>query len=598
MEFAQPMSSLAVVHNEITKGDNMKTRIAKRFLAAAFVLGLLLAGNAGAALAATSPDVIFVNGKIATLDAKDSTVSAVAVKDGKFLAVGTTDDIKKLAGPKTRLVDLRGETVVPGLIDAHCHPMESMYMKEDWVDARYPGTPSVAQALKNIAAWVKKTPKGKWIFVACVSASENKFAEKRLPTKAELDSVAPDNPVLLANGTHMGVANTAALQKLGIKKGVARLPHGGSALLGKDGEPTGVLTDAQSDVPDIPAPAELERYYGGDIQKFWNQHGFTSLLAITPALALPVLQKVSVSKKKPTIRYTASVWTSSNGEDMPEDLSRFEMPKAADPAFYRFAAIKDWVDGENDCRTGYMYEKYKGHFDTDPPGDRGTLVTPQPAADRFAEIASKAGKISMFHCSGDEATDIGLNAYDKVIASGRPETMKRIEHFGMFQLKKKQLKRAKEMKAKGLYVSIQPTWLLELVKEDYENMGAKRSKTGFQFRSMIDAGLEPAAGTDMTGIYMANINPFTGIYASVTRNSDMGIFQPEEAVSVTEALKMWTTWAAKSIGEWDMKGSIEPGKYADMTVLSDDIFSIPKQNLKDVRAVRTIVGGEVMYEEK
>ena len=204
----------------------------------------------------------------------------------------------------------------------------------------------------------------------------------------------------------------------------------------------------------------------------------------------------------------------------------------------------------------------------------------------------------MFHCSGDEATDIGLNAYDKVIASGRPETMKRIEHFGMFQLKKKQLKRAKEMKAKGLYVSIQPTWLLELVKEDYENMGAKRSKTGFQFRSMIDAGLEPAAGTDMTGIYMANINPFTGIYASVTRNSDMGIFQPEEAVSVTEALKMWTTWAAKSIGEWDMKGSIEPGKYADMTVLSDDIFSIPKQNLKDVRAVRTIVGGEVMYEEK
>jgi hypothetical protein len=245
-----------------------------------------------------------------------------------------------------------------------------------------------------------------------------------------------------------------------------------------------------------------------------------------------------------------------------------------------------------------MYKKYLGHFDTDPPGNKGTLVTPQPEADRFASIANKAGKINMFHCSGDEATDIGLNAYDKVIASGRPETMKRIEHFGMFQLTDKQLKRAKEMKKKGLYVSVQPTWLLELVKADYENMGAKRAKTGFQFRSMIDAGLEPAAGTDMTGIYLGNINPFTAIYASVTRNSDMGLFEPEQAVSVEEALKMWTIWAAKSMGEEHRKGSIEPGKYADMAVLSDDIFTMPKENLKDVRVVKTIVGGDVVYQAK
>ena len=113
---------------------------------------------------------------------------------------------------------------------------------------------------------------------------------------------------------------------------------------------------------------------------------------------------------------------------------------------------------------------------------------------------------------------------------------------------------------------------------------------------MIDAGLEPAAGSDVTGIYLDNVNPFLAIYAAVTRESDDGIFEPEQAISVIEALKMWTIWAAKSMGEADVKGSIEPDKYADMTVLSDDIFTMPKEDLKKVSVLKTIVGGNVVYE--
>jgi predicted amidohydrolase YtcJ len=571
--------------------------IARRSLVITAALGLIVAGFAGRAPAA-DPDAVFFNGKIVTFDAAGSTAGAVAIQDGKVLKVGTADEIKKLAGPSTRLVDLNGKTVVPGLIDAHCHPMEAMMMKETWVDCRYPKTPSVKQALENIAAWARKTPKGEWIFAACVSASENKFAEKRLPTKAELDAVAPDNPVMLSNGTHMGIANSMALQRLGIKKGQSKLPHGGSVILDKKGQPTGVLADAQADVPFTPAVAELERYYTKDIQEFWNQYGFTSLLAITPAAALPVLQKVAQSKTPPTIRYTTSIWTSANGKDMPADLSKFRMPPGADPAWYRFGGIKDWIDGENDCRTGYMYQPYLGHFDTDPPGGKGTLVTDQPAANRFAAIARKAGVICMFHCSGDHATDLGLNAYDKVIKSGGAKNIMRIEHFGMFQLTKAQLARAQEMRKKGLFISVQPTWLLDLVKADFENMGEPRTRTGFQFRAMIDAGLEPAAGTDVTGIYLDNVNPFLAIYAAVTRQSDNGLFEPGQAISVTEALKMWTIWAARSMGQADVKGSLEPGKYADMTVLSDDIFTMPKEGLKEVKTLKTIVGGKVVYEAK
>ena len=156
--------------------------MAKRVLAATAVIAFAVVALVSGA-SASEPDAIFFNGKIVTLDAAGTTVSGVAVKDGKILKVGAADEIKKLAGAATRLVDLSGKTVVPGFIDAHCHPMETIMMKDGWVDARYPACPSVKQALANIAAWIKNTPKEKWVFVACVSASENKFAEKRLPTK-------------------------------------------------------------------------------------------------------------------------------------------------------------------------------------------------------------------------------------------------------------------------------------------------------------------------------------------------------------------------------------------------------------------------------
>lgn len=542
-------------------------------------------------------DVVFINGQIETLNNKQAKASAVAIRDEKFIAVGSNQAIKKWVGPNTQIIDLTNKLVVPGFVDAHTHPMETIWLKEDWVDARYPNTPSVKKALENISERIKTTPKDQWVYVACVSASENKFAEKRLPTKAELDQIAPNNPVIVANGAHMAIANTAALVKMGIRKGVTRLPHGAGVLADANGEPTGVITDGMGDVPGGPSPAEIVRIYSTEIPKFWNQYGFTSVMAITPAAAIPILQSVSKSTLKPNIRYSASVWAAPNGEGIPKDLSVFEMPKEADPAYYRFVAIKAWVDGENDCRTGFMYEPYVGTTDIDPPGGKGTLVTTQAQADQFSAIAKKNKKISMLHCSGDAAVDIGLNAYEKLLKSGPSNSIRRIEHFGMFQLTPDQLARAKMLKKNGFHLSVQPIWLLELVNADYENMGVQRAKTGYQFKTLINAGLEPAASTDMTGLYLGNIDPFKAMYASVTRQSDIGIFEPQEAISVKDALKMWTIWPAKAVGEDQVKGSIEVGKYADMAVLSDNIFQIPKEQLKDVTVNKTIVGGRIVYQK-
>ena len=545
-----------------------------------------------------SADVIFINGQIQTLNNIQSHVNAVAIKDEKFIAVGSNRKIKAYIGSSTKVIDLNQQFVVPGFVDGHTHPMETIWMKEDWVDARYPETPSVKKALQNLADRIKVTPKDQWVYVACVSASENKFVEKRLPTKSELDLIAPNNPVVVANGTHMAIANSVALEKLGATKGITKLPHGGGVLLDKDGNPTGVITDGQGDIPAAPKPSEIARYYSTEIAKLWNKNGFTSVLAITPAGAVPVLQAVSKAVSKPNIRYSVSVWAEPNGLGLPKDFSSLEMPKEADTAYYRFFGVKAWVDGENDCRTGFMYEPYVGNLDTDPPGNKGTLVTTQSNANAFTELANQNRKIAMLHCSGDAATDIGLNAYQHVISSIHSTTIKRIEHFGMFQLSDEQLQRAKKMKKNGLHISVQPIWLLELVNADYENMGVKRTETGFKFQSMIKAGLEPAAGTDMTGIYLGNINPFKAMYASVTRQSDKGIFEHQEAISVRDALKMWTIWPAKAVGEEKEKGSIEVGKYADMAVLSKNIFQIPKESLKDVQVEKTIVGGRVVYERQ
>ncbi|MBU3706738.1 MAG: amidohydrolase [Mycobacterium sp.] len=541
-------------------------------------------------------DVVFVNAKFTTLDAEDSQAEAVAVTGGRFSAVGTRADVEKLAGPKATVVDLKGARVVPGLIDAHCHPIETLWMKDDWVDARFPGTDSVAATVKKIGERAKKTKKGDWIFVACVSASENKFKEKRLPTRAEMDGAAPDNPVILGNGTHMAIVNSAALTALAIKKGQTKLPKGGTVLLDDDGEPTGVITDGFADIPSAPQPSEVAGYISKGIPEFWNAHGYTSVLAITPHQVVPALQAVSATLAQPNLRYSVSVWAAPDGKGFPDTLTDFEMPAKADPDYFKFVGIKAWVDGENDCRTGYMYQPYLGHLDIDPPGGRGTLVTPQDDANAFADLAHSNNRIAMLHCSGDAAVDIGLGAYEHSATTGKkPDTIRRIEHFGMFQLTDSQIERAKKLIPHGLRISVQPIWLTELVKADNENMGPERTKTGFKFKTLIEAGLEPAASTDMTGIYLGNVEPFIAMQAMVTRGSDAGVFEPQEAIPVLDALRMFTIWPARAIGEAEHRGSIEVGKLADMTVLTDDLLSVTPETIHTVAAAQTIVGGRVVY---
>jgi predicted amidohydrolase YtcJ len=559
----------------------------------------LLAGALAAALACPAawaapvapPDVVFLDAKIVTLDSKGTIASAAAVKNGRFVAVGSDDAIRRLVGPRTRVVKLKGKTVIPGIIDAHCHPMPTMLFTTS-VDARAPGVPSVAQAMENLASRVRTTSRGDWIFVIAASASQTKFAEKRLPTRTELDLAAPDNPVWFWNGTHGEVLNSWAMTKLGVSKAHPSLPRGGRVILDASGEPTGQMFEAEANAPILDPPPVIEGWIKKDIPALWNSHGVTTVAGMFELPELAVLRKVASSGFRPTVRYVSFAFAEPNGVGMPENLDEVRIPANAPADFYRTGGIKLWIDGEVDAGSGFCAQPYADPAGV-PDGGRGLQVTTQAQADAFADRGNAAGLAVGMHATCDAAYDVALQAFQKAAAMGRPRTLQRMEHYGQFMgLSDAQRKIVTDL---DLRVITQPSWLLFLGKSTYHLLGEARASTGFRYGTMVKQGLMPAASSDTTGVYLQAVNPFIAMKTAVTRQSDFGVVQPEEAISVENALRMWTIWGARSLGLEADRGSIEAGKLADMAVLSDDILAIPPAKIDEIRVEQTLVGGEVVY---
>ncbi|MGA8893610.1 MAG: amidohydrolase, partial [Anaeromyxobacteraceae bacterium] len=546
---------------------------------------------AAAPRAPAAPDVVFLSGRIVTRDARDRIASAVAVKDGRFVAVGTDEEVRRLVGPRTRVVKLGGKTVVPGLVDSHCHPVVTMFFLGA-VDARAPGVPSVARALENVAERARSTPRGAWIPVVGASASQTKFAERRLPTRAELDRAAPDNPVWFWNGTHAEVVNSAGLRALGISRGNLKLPKGGRVSVDAAGEPTGEMFEAEANVPFAPSPETVVGWFRQGIPALWNAHGFTTVNGMLALDELEALRVVAGSGFHPSVRYSAFAFAEPNGAGMPDDLGRLAMPPGAPRDRFRTAGIKLWIDGEVDAGSGYCTAPYADPAGV-PDGGRGLLVTTQPEALAFARKARAAGLDVAMHASCDASSEIAVRAYRELDREGGPPTPQRLEHYGQFVGSTPEVERA--VKDLGLYVVTQPAWLLFLGRSTWHLLGEERARTAFRYGSMVKAGLRPAGSSDTTGAYLEAVNPFVHMKAAVTRRSDMGVLQPEEALSVKDALRMWTLWGARSIQEDRSRGSIEPGKLADMAVLSGDLLAIPPDDIDRLRVEQTILGGEVVY---
>jgi len=538
-------------------------------------------------------DVIFFNGKIVTLDARDTIASAVAVTDGRILAVGSDEEIKETSDSETRLVDLGGKTMLPGLIDCHCHLWVSTRSFRYYVDGRCPPNKSVRDILERIRQRTKETPKGTWIAVHASMFGNLKLAEKRYPTKEELDSVAPEHPVVLLSSLHTYIVNSRALELARITKNTAELPGGGTIERDRTtGEPTGVLKECHEALPISPFTYDqLKETLRVEVPKYWIRKGFTTAYSCADGVELRAYQELFCEGSLP-LRIQALLCNLDNRPDLLESLVTLQLQPGFGNDWLRIGGVKIFVDGAFMGLSAATHTPYLNMPDEDYCGI--LRYEASPLSDLVLK-AHNAGIQLCIHAMGDKGQDIALGAYEKALAVNPRYHRHRIEHFGCDMGSPEMRRRAKTLGITPI-TTIGWLWAYGDFLEHY--LGKQRSQQSFALRSMIDDGLKPANCSDQCGTEPFTSDPFASIWCAVTRQTFFGNrFVPEQAISVKEALRMWTVNAAYSGFEEKMKGSIEPGKFADLIVISRDILTVPEDQIKDIKVKMTVIDGKIVHEE-
>lgn len=556
------------------------------------VLATALAASTATLSAQTiQADAIYEDGKIVTLDGKSTVVEALAIKDGHFLATGSSVDMKAYAGPGTEMVDLDGRTVVPGLMDTHAHFIGAGEAK-DVVNLK--PAKSVAEALQLIKAWADKTPPGKWI--QCGGwHPPSQLKEKRYLTRQEIDSVAPNNPVYLRTVGHYAMANTKALEMAGIDKSTPN-PEGG--IIERDqatGEATGILVETAIPLVESIVPEWTFEERVGQVEaamKVLNSYGLTSVIdGGIPSRDVRVLREVE-RRNEQTLRVGIMYRPLGVNEDLAkwkEVLDGNGAGSGFGDEWLKFAAIGELgIDGGMTLRTAYT----RGAYPDDK--DYHGLTTMEPKrVDEIATLANQYGWRVGYHCVGDAACDLALDAFE---AADKEKSI-RDRRFILIHaslLRPDQMERAKKL---GVRADIQNVFMWDKAATVARFLGKDTADRAVPARSMIDImGIDNvAAGTD----YPVNtINPFINMYIMVTRKDPNGVvYGANEAISREEALRLYTISAAHYNFEEDVKGMIEPGKLADFVVLSDDVLSVDAEKIKDITAEKTVVGGKVVYKK-
>ena len=527
---------------------------------------------------AAPPDLILVNGHVVTVDKAFSIAEAIAIADGKFLAVGTNAAIRRTAGPGTTVIDLRGRTVIPGLADDHLHDAGGG-PGVDLSRAR-----SIADVLAAVRARVAQSRPGD-VIVSNSDWHEAQLAEHRLPYRKDLDSVAPGNPVVLVRGGHEYILNSAALQKWNITKDTAQLP-GGRITRGSDGELNGELIDrAKSLVQLPPTPRQTIESLIEQHRKL-NAAGLTSIRYPGASIEQYRLLQEMERRKLLTIRVSQLMRVGADSaEKMRAAVATLNVRPDEGNEWVRVGGMKLGVDGG--FEGGWMREPY-----AEPWGERGTFtgvntMKQGPYTDVVKELNRLGWRVST-HAVGDAAIDEVLAAYEAANAE-RSIAGKRwtIEHG--FIPKPDQFPR---MKALDLVISAQNHLYLagpSLVAY----WGPARAAWTTPVRAYLDRGFVVAGGTDSA---VVPYPPLWVIYHFVTRDTiSGGVLGADQKISREEALRLETINNAFLTFEEGVKGSIEPGKLADLVVLAEDILTCPEKQIEQMQIVMTMVGGKVVY---
>ena len=526
---------------------------------------------------------IYTHGNIWTVDKSNPTAEAVAVAGGRILAVGTEDEIKKLAGPHTAIVDLNGKRMLPGFIDNHTHFMSGGFQLQS-VDLRYANNEDVfAHLIKERA---EKYP-SRWITGG--DWDHDRWNGGHLPTKELIDKFTPTTPVFVNRyDGHMALANSYALRLAGVTRDTPDPPGGTIVKDPATGEPTGVLKDeAMSFVYKIiPDPSEEEMMEAARLALAEaRKYGLTGIQDMSSASDLRVYQKLKVQGEL-TARFYSRLPISQF-----EHLIGTGIRVPFGDEWIHLGSLKAFADGSLGSSTALFFEP----FTSDPtthglPSDiviNGTLTT-------WARSADSAGLQLSIHAIGDSANSLMLDMFEKIVqVNPKWDRRFRLEHAQHIQ--PKDFKRFARL---GVIASVQPYHAIDDGRWAEKRIGHERCKTTYAFRTFHDNGVKICFGSDWT---VAPLNPLLGIYAAVTRrtlddaNPD-GWF-PEQKISVQEAIEAYTINNAYAAFEENEKGSITPGKLADFVVLSDDILSIDPIKIRDVNVEMTILGGNIIYKK-
>jgi predicted amidohydrolase YtcJ len=529
-------------------------------------------------------DLIILNAKVWTVDKTHPTAQAVAVLGDRIVAVGSNGDVEAWHGVRTRTIDASGKLLLPGFNDSHVHFVDGGLSLDS---VQLNDATSAAEFARRIGEQVKKTPKGEW--VTSGDWDETKWTPAAMPSKELIDPVSPDTPVFVTRyDGHMALANSVTLRLSGITAQTPD-PPGGVIVHDAHGNPTGALKDAAMDyVYKIAPPLSHDKRLRAVKRALAHATslGVTSVQHMNPEYADIAVYSELLERGELTARiYAAPLIT---GVD---DQLKIGVRHAFGGPYLRIGALKAYADGSLGSSTAYFFEPFSNQ-----PNNHGLLSDEMhPVSlmqDRMLR-ADAAGLQICTHAIGDQGISTILDLYSEVVkAHGESDRRFRIEH-------------AQHMAAKDfdrfaqlhVIASVQPYHAIDDGRWAEERIGHDRASRTYAFRTFLNHGVRLAFGTDWN---VAPLNPMLGLYAAVTRatldgKTPNGWF-PEQKLTVAEAVEAYTMGSAYAEFQENDKGSITPGKLADMVLLSDDVFSIDPAKIRDVKVMTTFVGGKIVWD--
>jgi len=555
-----------------------------------------------ALLPAADADLILYNGKIVTVDPNFSIRQAVAIKNGRIAAVGANQAILKAErGPSTRVIDLGGRTVLPGLIDSHLHPLEAGLSE---FREPLPTLDSFAAIQDYIRAQARKTPKGQWIIVP--RTFPTRLKELRMPTREVLD-VATEHPVLF-DASYVVVVNTLALKLSGITRDTPNPPHG-EIVKDPNGEPNGILRNAQSLLKGLkPAATFSEQEKLAALERMLRMYREAGITTIGEGGATPeeisLYERLKAERRLP-VRVVMTWWVNIGRpaeEIIAEIRSRPWRTNQGDD-WLKFGAFKVNFDGGMTIGTAYQRRPYgdfgRQLYGMTDPNDRGQLfATPEKFLAVFRAARDRGWSLSA-HTQGGGAIDLFLDTMEaldreKPIAPTRSHLI-----HASFQSPEA----IARMKRLGIAADVQAAWLHCDAPALEKVFGYDGLRYFFPLRSYLDAGVHVAGGSDHMIGYDKNravnpYNPFHGMWVSITRKTNRGrVIHPEERVTREEALKTYTIWAAWRLFAENTLGSIEPGKLADLVVLDRDYLTCPEDDILAIEPVMVVQEGKIVFQK-